>query len=151
MIRRTALVVMLLTLALPAYAADEDHAGGSHKTISFGRSRLVPSDLTMAASDVLVFENFTTRPATVRFLSPDNQVDKIRCEAVGKGKATGQLALFSWDYKKRLVATIAPGRFASLCSLAPGQYTYLVGPTLNVGAGTGVGHNLEMKGTITVQ
>lgn len=65
-------------------------------------------------------------------------------------KGGGQLAVFSWDYKKRLVATVAPGRFASVCSLAPGQYSYVVEPA-GAGVGAGAGRRLAAKGTITVK
>ena len=92
-------------------------------------------------------------PLTIRFLEPENQVEKIHCPLVtGKiVKSGGQLAVFSFDYKKRLIATVAPGRFASICSLAPGQYSYVVEPVRGVKTGTGAGQRLSNKGTITVQ
>lgn len=50
----------------------------------------------------------------------------------------------------RLTATIPPGRFASVCLLAPGQYTF-VARRAAPATGTPPAATLGVKGTITVQ
>ena len=155
MFRRLALVVTLLAGAYPAHAAEEahQHETAVHQTIAVGRDRIVPTALTMSASDVLVIENFSPYPKTIRFISPENQVDKVRCGLLepGAAKGEGELALFRWDDKNRLVATIAPGRFGSLCSFAPGEYAYVVEPAVAVPGGSSAAQALRPKGTITVK
>jgi len=154
MTRSLAVVTMLLVahLGLAAEAA-HDHLDVPHKTVALGKDRILPDNLTMSSSDALVFENFSPAVLTIRFIEPENQIEKIRCPlAIGKiVQQGGELAFFRFDYKKRLIATVAPGRFASVCSLAPGQYSYTVEPSRTTKAGPSAGQRLSNKGTITVQ
>ena len=150
---RSALGLLLLVAVTPALAAEDadNHANAARKTVTIGRDRLVPPDLKMSSSEVLEFENFTGHPRTVRFIEPDDQVDKIRCGLVNKNSSHTPTVLFSWDYKKRLSATLLPGQFATVCSLAPGNYSYLIEAAGGVKAGTGAERKLAPKGTITVE
>ena len=150
---RSALGLLLLLATTPALAAEDadSHAAAPRRTVTIGRDRLHPPDLKMTAADVLEFQNFTGRAQTVRFIEPEDQVDKIRCGLLGKDSAHRATVLFSWDYKRRLSATILPGQFATVCSLAPGSYSYLIEAAGSARAGTGAGHKLAPKGTITVE
>ena len=59
------------------------------------------------------------------FVEPEDQADKIRCYPINHTIVRRERApslLFDWGPGRRLTATIPPGRFASACSLVPGQY-----------------------------
>ena len=86
------------------------------------------------------------------FVEPRDQADKIRCRMSGAEVADPSQARwlrFGWSLGQRLTATIPPGRFASVCSLAPGQYAFVARqvsgylPRPDAALGT--------KATITVQ
>jgi hypothetical protein len=89
----------------------------------------------------------------VTFTEPADLRDKIHCGLVrptAKAKAEVPWQLFTWQDKK-LVASIPPGRFASVCSLAPGNYTYLVAPQSIAVRPPGAGGLLPEKGEIVVK
>jgi hypothetical protein len=152
------LVLGTILLLVPAglRAAEDDarsHAAAPHKVIVIDADRVSPSALTMSPDDVLEFENFALNSMQVVFLEPADQADKIRCHLVGEKAghaARASWQLFSWGPGHRLTATIPPGRFASVCSLAPGQYTF-VARRAAPATGTPPAATLGMKGTITVQ
>jgi len=149
--------LLSLSLAMPALAHEDVMGHGSHtqKTITLMRDRIAPTDLTMGKDDVLEFQNLSLYAMKVKFLEPENMAESIRCELVNpKGSKQGKTpwALFSWDEKQRLSATIPPGRFASLCTLTPGKYRYAidqVGGTRAAVRASGEGNGEQ--GTITVQ
>jgi hypothetical protein len=155
--RLIATAFLLLPLATPVLAHEDVMGHGSHpqKTITLMRDRISPTDLTMGKDDVLEFQNLSLYALKIKFLEPENMTDKIRCELINpKGSKQGKTpwALFSWDEKQRLSATIPPGRFASLCTLAPGKYRYVidqVGGTQAAVRALSQGHGEQ--GTITVQ
>lgn len=128
MTKLAALLLAAVAVTVPA-RADEDassHADQPHKTVIVGKSGTLPSDLTMDKGDVLVFENYTSGAVTIRFTEPAEQADKIHCGLVRPkaSKNAPPWAKFAFDANKRLTATLPPGQFASLCSLAPGNYVY---------------------------
>ena len=111
-----------------------------------------PSALTMSRDDVLEFENYSGHAMLLVFVEPRDQADKIRCRMSGAEVADPSRARwlrFGWSLGQRLTATIPPGRFASVCSLAPGQYAFVARqvsgylPRPDAALGT--------KATITVQ
>jgi len=131
--RATAFPIMLALLALPpatsTATADETPEAHSHlkrTVIQLDAERLQPPSATVERDGVLVFENFAVNPIVVRFIEPADAAQKVRCHFVRqKGRIEGApWLLFSLDAGK-LSATIPPGRFASLCSLDPGTYTYV--------------------------
>ena len=154
--RFVATALVLLPLA-PLALAHEDLMGhGSHaqKTITLMRDRIAPTDLKMDKDDVLEFQNLSLYAMKIKFLEPENMANNIRCELVNpKGSKQGKTpwALFSWDEKQRLSATIPPGRFASLCALAPGKYRYVVDEVGGTRAVRGADEGNGEQGTITVQ
>ncbi|HLK13064.1 MAG TPA: hypothetical protein VKW76_16935 [Candidatus Binatia bacterium] len=146
----------VLLAAGVARAAEDVHshaAAVQHKVIVIDTDRISPSALTMSADDVLEFENFAFNPMMIVFVEPKEQADKIRCHLIGgkagsAGRASWQL--FGWGPGQQLTATIPPGRFASVCSLVPGEYTFVAKRAARA-TGAHPGATLGMKGTITVQ
>lgn len=151
MMARSMLALLLLSTTEPAFAAEDlqAHAEAPRKTVILSRAKIVPEAVALKVSEVLQFENLSTDSMTVRFIEPKNQVDRIRCEFL-KGEPKAPWLLFSWDDDVRLVATIPPGRIASVCSFAAGEYSYTVARTFkeDVGGPSGV---LPMKGTLSVE
>ena len=114
--------------------------------------RISPSALTMNHGDVLEFENASGRFMMLVFVEPHDQADKIRCYPIDHTMARPDQApwlLFEWGPRHRLMATMPPGRFASACSLAPGQYTFVAKRVSH--DPRGAEDSLGTKGTITVQ
>src|SRR5262249_52631573 len=76
--------------------------------------------------DILAFVNYSTHPVEVTFTEPSDLEKKIRCGLVHgteKNAPSAPWALFTWKDGK-LVGTLPPGKFASVCSLEPGSYAY---------------------------
>ena len=150
--RLAALLLTLLPAAVPALAGEDlsSHATHPHKTVVLGKDVTLPSNLQMGKDDVLVFENYSSSAITIRFIEPEEQVDKVRCGLVQPraSKDAPSWAHFAFDARKHLTATLPPGQFASLCTLAPGSYTY---ETVRA-FGTHVGKEpAATKNTITVE
>jgi hypothetical protein len=133
MSRRYGYVTIALLLALGAgrtHAAQEDAAGHSKHpmhTVVLDNEDVRPSTTTMDKGDVIVFENQSTHPIKITFTEPADQQEKIRCGLVREKpteKARAPWQLFFWENGK-LAGTIPPGRFASVCSLDEGHYTFL--------------------------
>lgn len=141
----------LVVAAVPVRADEDAAAHTKHKTvtITLGENLIIPSDTTMSADAVLMFQNQSLDLLRVTFIPPPDLKDKIRC-----GWATQDAAkrppwgLFQFE-GDRLVGHIPPGRFASLCSFAPGSYAFLVRNELDdVNVESGI---LDIKGTVTVE
>ena len=111
-----------------------------------------PSALTMSRGDVLEFQNDSGQFMRLVFVEPQEQADRIRCypidHRIGR-PAQAPWMLFDWGAGGRLTATIPPGKFASACSLVPGQYAFVV--TRVSRDPRAEDHSLGAKGTITVQ
>jgi hypothetical protein len=123
----------------------------AEKTIVMGPTRLDPTNLTLARSDAVGFVNTGTDPMTMEFTGPKDQSGRITCrvsdpQALKRGETPW--AEFRLNDQGHYKADIPPGRFPSVCSLAPGPYTYVVhrlatGPTPSE-------LRLGQEGTITV-
>ncbi len=103
--------------------------GGAEKTIVLGATRLDPDNLTMASTDVLAFISTAFEPLQLEFTQPSSQAGKISCRVADpKSLKPGEtrLATFSLNAEGHFSATVPPGRFLSVCTLAPGPYTYVV-------------------------
>jgi hypothetical protein len=151
-------VVVALVLAAaagPARAEHEDlmgHARHPAHTVVLDNLDIRPADTTMDPGDVLVFENQSLQPIKVSFVEPADLKDRIRCELVRPtpdAKVRAPWQLFAWEDGK-LTATIPPGRFASVCSLKEGNYTFLADP-VNARARQPSGGGLPQKGQIVVK
>lgn len=151
MMLRATLVLLLLAAAVPGRAAEDvqSHSAAPTKLVRIGTTVIIPQDVQMSTTEVLEFLNPSFAPLTVRFIEPKDMQDKVRCQFLD-GSAKAPWLLFSWDWEKRLVATVPPGRLASICSFSPGFYSYTVSQTFREEAG-GPSGTLPLKGTITVK
>jgi plastocyanin len=156
MTTRTARIVFALLIAagMPALAEHEgpgEHAKHETHTITLDGLDVRPGTVTMDHGDVVGFENYSTHPIQVTFTDPDLQ-SKIRCGLV-HAKAGGPSepwSVFTWKAGK-LTGNVPPGRFASVCSLEPGTYSYTATIIGGRAYGGGTPGTLEPKGQIVVK
>ena len=121
------LVALGAAPALAEHEAADAHAKGTTQTIILDGTDVRPSTTTMSHTDVISFLNYSTHPVQVTFTEPADLEKKIRCGLVHgkeKGAPAAPWALFTWQDGK-LVGNVPPGRFASVCSLEPGTYTFV--------------------------
>jgi plastocyanin len=157
MTTRTVPLSLALLLALgtvPALADEDiaDHAKHDTHTVTLDGNDVRPSTTTMSHGDVIAFANYSTHPVTVTFTDPPDLKSKIRCGLV---KSTAPApsdpwATFSWQDGK-LVGNVPPGRFASVCALDPGSYSFtaeILGTQTRSPSQSGV---LPAKGQIVVK
>jgi hypothetical protein len=158
--RRSCLVLSLvLALAVTRARAEHDdedvtaHSKHTLRTVVLDSTDVRPSTLNMERGDALVFENHSLHPIKTTFIDPSNIVEKIRCGLI-RAKDTEEpkapWQLFVWENEK-LTATIPPGRFASVCSLMAGTYTYTATPVTAGAKLTDAGGLLPEKGQIVVK
>ena len=155
--RRNVVVVMALAMVVVAGIASGsgDGAGGgaaTRKIVMRGDDRISPSALTMSRDDVLEFENHSGQFIKLIFVEPADQASRIRCYPLDPTIVRPDplpWMLFDWGAGRRLTATIPPGKFASACSLVPGQYAFVAMRVNRDPRGTD--DSLGTKGTITVQ
>ena len=149
----TVMAALLLTVGVRHAAAEGDtrhHGVVSHRVVTIGREQVHPSALTMNKDDVLEFVNYSAAPMMVVFVQPREHSDTTRCHVAALGPG-GELApdAFIWAAGYQPAAIIPPGRFANICSLAPGQYVFV---TREVGTdAAGPLEQLGVKGTVTVE
>ena len=131
-----------LLLANPAVSADEaapDHLDRPHTFVRITEGSLHPAIQTIGASDAFGWINYSSRIARVSFDA--DVAKKLTCSSRGSFRLTGS-RLESGDIQAQ--------QFASLCSLAPGEYRYRV--ELRAGTGAGGGAPPEAReGTLIVK
>ena len=156
-IGRTVIVLMMLAAAVASGMASaseelEGRVRTARKIVMHDDDLISPSALTMNRDDVLEFENDSGKFMRLVFVEPEDQREKVRCHLVNRTSArpdeTPRLVL-DWDAGKRLTTIIPPGRFASVCSLAPGRYAFVARRVSRDPRGGE--DSLGTKGTITVQ
>jgi len=156
-IGRTVMVLMMLAAAMTsgmASASDEMEGRGrsARKIVMHDDELISPSALTMNRDDVLEFENDSGQLMRLVFVEPEDQREKVRCHLVNRTSArpdeTPRVVL-DWDAGTRLTTIIPPGRFASVCSLAPGRYAFVARRVSRDPRGGE--DSLGTKGTITVE
>jgi hypothetical protein len=130
----------------------EGRGRAARKIVMHDDELISPSALTMNRDDVFEFENDSGQFVRLVFVEPEDQRDMVRCHLVDPTIAgpdqTARLVL-DWGDGRRLSAIIPPGRFASVCSLAPGRYTFVARRVSRDPRGGE--DSLGTKGTITVQ
>lgn len=142
----------LVVAAAPARADEDANAHTKHKsqTINIGDDAIIPSDLTMSADDVLVFQNQSFNLMRVTFIPPPDLKANVRCGWMTQDESKRPpWSLFSYE-GDRLVGLIPPGRFASVCSFQPGSYSFLVRKEMVYGGDATPG-TLDRKGSLTVK
>ena len=126
-------------------------AATSQKTIALGATRLDPSNLTIAAGAAVGFTSTADEPLQLEFISPKDQADRIKCHVADpKSMKAGEApwGTFRANAEGRLTADIPPGRFPSVCTLAPGAYIYVV---RHLGGINNPALRTPQEGTITVK
>ncbi len=121
--------VWLLLLALifgPAssFAAEPDHAEHDHRMTRILETRVHPKTIEIHSTDAVGWLNYSSKRARISF---DAEVAKsMTCRSIGTFRVDGP----------RLTSTdIQATQFASLCSLAPGEYEYRVELKSGIGSG----------------
>ena len=156
-IGRTVIVLMMLAAAVASGMASaseelEGRVRTARKIVMHDDDLISPSALTMNRDDVLEFENDSGKFMRLVFVEPEDQREKVRCHLVNRTSArpdeTPRLVL-DWDAGTRLTTIIPPGRFASVCSLAPGRYAFVARRVSRDPRGGE--DSLGTKGTITVE
>jgi hypothetical protein len=118
--------LLAVLAAAPARSEEEpepDHADHSHTFIRITNRGLYPGEQVLAKDDAFGWLNYSTKIARVSF--PAETAKKMTCTTRGSFHLNGD-RLESGD--------IQATQFATLCSLAPGEYRYRV--ELRSGAGT---------------
>ena len=141
-----------VTSTIARASNDVDGRAGARTIVLQGGDQITPSALTMTAADVLEFENDSGELMRLIFVDPPEQDDSIQCYLADHTIARPDempWLLFDRGPGRRLTATIPPGKFASVCSLAPGQYTFVTVPVPR--DPRDVLESLGIKGTITVE
>jgi hypothetical protein len=148
---------LLLSLDTPALLAAEEQPGEHAKhdthTITLDGNDVRPAQTSMDHGETLAFANFSSHPVRVTFTEPAQLKDKVRCGLVHsdqKHVPSPAWALFSWQNDK-LMATVPPGQFASVCSLEPGSYTFTATPISTAAPGSVPNQELPAKGQIVVK
>jgi len=140
------------TPALADVESPEAHAKHPTKTITVDNTDIRPGTLMMDQGDVLSFVNYSVHPVQITFTEPKDIEKHIRCglvrSASDKNPPPAEWALFTWN-EGRLVATLPPGRFASVCDLEPGKYAYTA--TVVAHKQGAEGGTLPAKGQIEVK
>ncbi len=147
-----ALVVPLVLAVLPARADEgpNDHNKAPTHTIVIDGERIAPSTTTMDKGDSLVFQNQAFQPIQVSFIAPKDLQQKVRCSLTGMpAEKRPPWGLFQFE-GDRLVGMIPPGRFGSICSLAPGNYSFTV-RQITAGVEDGGDSMLANEGQIVVK
>ncbi len=149
----TGLALGLGVGAVPARGEDVGaHARQTPHAVILEDLDVRPSTTTMGAGDTLVFENYSVHTMRITFTEPADLRERIRCGLVKQKeaeKAQAPWQLFAWSDGK-LVGTIPPGRFASVCSFREGTYTFVTA-RLGVEARPAGGGGLPPKGEVIVK
>lgn len=127
---------------------DAGGTGAVERTIVLGATRIAPDNFTVASTDVIAFMSTAIDPLQVEFIKPASQAGKINCRVADpKSLKPGETAwaVFSPNAEGHLAAMVPAGRFPSVCTFAPGSYTYVVH---RIGVSEG---RLGLEGNITVR
>jgi len=150
-----ALVMLAAAVTSRVASASDDverRAVSARTIVMQDEDRVTPATLRMNRTDVLEFENDSGHIMRIVFVDPPDQADKIRCYLTDHTTARPDQMpwlVFDWGPGRRLTATIPPGKFASACSLASGQYAFVTSRVTR--DRRDVLEALGTKGTITVQ
>jgi len=152
-VRSILAVVALLLLAVPGARAEsaEDHLGKRQRTVQLGNERVVPTDVTLGADEVLTWQNESVHTMQVTFVSPPDIEKKVRCGLL-RMPASQRPPWGVFEFRNgRLTGVVPPGRFASICEFEPGEYTYTVKHLDGEAAAGGKSSEVLDKGTVTVK
>ncbi len=133
-------LVLLLVLALifgPSLSlgAEPDHAERDHRMARILETRVSPKVIEIHSADAIGWLNYSSKRARISF---DAEVAKnLTCRSRGT---------FHLDGPRLVSNDIQATQFASLCSLAPGEYEYRVELGSGIGgAGASIGKSFTGK------
>src|SRR6185503_12789886 len=100
---------------------------GAHTITILDSEVIQPSTLTMRSGDLLEFTNYSAHTMLLVFTEPRDPTASVRCRAVDASAVSGA----AWQLNgspsdPQLSAIVPPGRSASTCSLAPGNYDFVM-------------------------
>ncbi len=137
-------LVWLLVLALifapsSSLGAEPDHAEHDHRMARILETRVSPKVIEIHSADAIGWLNYSSKRARISF---DAEVAKsLTCRSKGT---------FHLDGPRLSSNDIQSSQFASLCSLAPGEYEYRVELRSGIGGGGGSGFGKSFTGRIIV-
>ncbi len=137
-------LVRLLVLALifgpsSSLGAEPDHAEHDHRMARILETRVHPKVIEIHSADTLGWLNYSSKRARISF---DAEVAKIlTCRSKGT---------FHLDGPRLTSNDIQSSQFASLCSLAPGEYEYRVELRSGIGGSGGSSLGKSFTGKIIV-
>jgi hypothetical protein len=125
--------------AATSRADESDHETLEHEFIRITSASLQPATLELRSDEAIGWLNYSDKIARVSF--PRDVGKHLTCHSKGSFRLTGD-RLESGDIQAR--------QFASLCQLAPGEYSYRV--ELRSGAGASGGGTVvrSLEGTLVV-
>ncbi len=134
--------VWLLSLALilgpsSSLGAETDHAEKDHKVARILETRVRPKTLEIRSTDAIGWLNYSSKRARISFDAE-----------VAKSMVCRSISTFRLDGARVVSSDIQATQFASLCSLAPGEYEYRV--ELSSGIGSSMGPGKSFTGKIVV-
>ncbi len=137
-------LVWLLVLALifapsSSLGAEPDHAEHDHRMARILETRVSPKVIEIHSADAIGWLNYSSKRARISF---DAEVAKnLTCRSKGT---------FHLDGPRLTSSDIQATQFASLCSLAPGEYEYRVELRSGIGGSGGLGLGKSFTGKIVV-
>jgi hypothetical protein len=132
------IVFSLLSFSAAASEDESDHAKHKHNFVRITSGSLHPETQEVGTGEAFGWVNYSSKIARVSF--DEAVARKMQCTAITSFRVDGG----------RVVSGDIQGRqFASLCSLEPGEYAYLV--ELRSGAGTSAGLSRELQGKLIVK
>ncbi len=135
----TGALALVLLGSHPVHA-ESDHADHDHQTVRISGGRIHPEHVNLGADDALAWANYSSRIARVVF---DAEVaERMKCRSATSFTLAGD----------RLVSRdIQASQFASLCQLAPGEYSYKTELYSGSGSSGFAGVDRTLQGRITVK
>jgi len=98
-----------------AVAGEPDHAGHPTEIVGIAATRLLPTVLVVPEDAAFGWLNYSSASAKITF--DEDIAKKLHCRSPGAFRIRGA---------EIVAPQVGSGGFATLCSLAPGEYSYRV-------------------------
>ena len=133
------LVITLIFCPSSSFGAESDHADHDHRMARILETRVHPEVIEIHSSDAIGWLNYSSQRARISF---DAEVAKnLICRSRGT---------FHLDGPRLMSNDIQATQFASLCSLAPGEYEYRVDLMSGIGGSGGSSLGKSFTGKVIV-
>jgi hypothetical protein len=117
-----------------SFGAESDHGDKDHKVARILETRVRPMTLEIRSADAIGWLNYSNKRARISFDAE-----------VAKSMVCRSISTFRLEGGRVVSSDIQTVQFASLCSLAPGEYEYRVDLTAGVGGSPGPGKSFTGK------